>query len=398
MNMQFNFDDYPSIDRSNFVRYNPVFLKAIFGSTEVLPFWVADTDFKVLDKLSEALEARASLGLFGYETKSPKLKQALCDWYSSRYEIKLHPKKLLFMPTVNASIAAIVDEFSKIGDGVIIQPPVYQAFKGIIESQDREVVNNPLLKTGNHYQIDFDDLLAKAKNPANKIMILCSPHNPISRVWTEPELTKISQICSENNVMLIADEIHGDIVYPPHKYIGALNLYSGFSKNIIMVSSAGKTFGMPGLVDSFIYTPNAEYYKAIKSRIERFHLDKSNAFANTAWQIVYEHGNEWLDQMLAYIKGNVDYITEFLDQELPEIKLSEVSGTYQIWLDFRSLKMSNEELTIFLATEVGIALNQGFTYGPGGNGFMRMNIASPKSMIVKAMEQLKSAVMKLPSQ
>jgi cystathionine beta-lyase len=389
--MKYNFDNYPEADRSNFVRYNPVFLKTIFGRTDALPFWVADTDFLAMPELVQALEDRAKTGLFGYETKSPSLKKSLSKWYEDRYKIKLHPKKLLFMPSVNSSIAAIIDEFTIPGEGVIIQPPVYQAFKGIIESLEREVINNPLVLSDNQYEIDFDDLEQKAQSPSAKIFLLCSPHNPVGRVWGEDELRKISQICAENELLLITDEIHGDIVYEPSKYIGMLNIHKEFGTNIIMVSSAGKTFGMPGLVDSFIFTPNHDYHGGLKKRIERFHLDKSNAFANTAWQVVYEHGHDWLEQMTAYLKGNVDYISDYLENNLDAVQLPMPEGTYQIWLDFRNLNLSNEELARFLAEEAGIALNQGYTYGPGGDGFMRMNIASPRKMIVQAMEQLKEA-------
>jgi cystathionine beta-lyase len=389
--MNYKFDDYPVADRDNFVRYNPIFLKTIFGRNDILPFWVADTDFPVMPALSEALQERAEVGLFGYETKSPALKKSLSHWYESRYAIRIHPKKLLFMPSVNSSIATIIDEFSIPGEGVIIQPPVYQVFKGIIDSLEREVINNPLVLRDNRYEIDFDDLKKKAQSPSAKILILCSPHNPVGRVWQEKELNRIAQICTENDILLITDEIHGDIVFSPNKYIGMLNVYKEVSDNIIMVSSAGKSFGMPGLIDSFISTPNSQYFERLKKRIERFHLDKSNAFANTAWQVVYEQGHEWLEQMTTYLKANVDYIAGFLKNNITEVNLPMPEGTYQIWLDFRELGLSNEELAIFLAKESGIALNQGHTYGPGGDGFMRMNIASPRNMIIQAMEQLKDA-------
>jgi len=390
--MSLNFDAYPDIDRSNFVRYNPVFLKSIFGRTDILPFWVADTDFEVMPALQEALAKRAESGMFAYETKSPALKQSLATWYETRYNIQINARRLLFMPSVNASIAAIIDEFTKPGDGVIIQPPVYQAFKNIIDGLGRETINNQLVLENNQYQIDFDDLRDKAQLSSTKIMLLCSPHNPVGRVWSEKELTEIAQICAENNLIMITDEIHGDIVYKPHQYNGMTNVYKQFGNNIILVSSAGKSFGMPGLVDSFIFTPNNDYYKIIKQRIERFHLDKSNGFANVAWQVVYENGGEWLDQLTSYLHENVKLITSFLENEVSEVKLPNPEGTYQIWLDFRKLNLSNEDLAKFLSQDAGIALNQGFTYGPGGDGFARMNIASPKSMITEAMEKLKHAV------
>jgi len=394
--MDSKFDNYLEANRDNFVRYNPVFLKSLFGSTDVLPFWVADADFQVMPKLIEKLTERAEQGLFGYETKSLDLKKALSSWYDHRYDIKINARKLLFIPTVNASIAAIIDELSEPGDGIIIQPPVYQAFKSIIDGLGRETIDNPLVYTDNHYQVDFDDFRAKAEKPSNKIFLLCSPHNPVGRVWTKEELMQMAQICTENNVLIIADEIHGDIVYSPNKYIGMLSIQKQLNDdNIIMVSSAGKSFAMPGLIDSFIYTPNAGYHQALKERIAKFHLDKSNAFANTAWQVVYEHGGNWIDEMTKYLKGNIDYITSFLNEHLPQIRLPKPEGTYQIWLDFRKLKLTDDQLAKFLSLEAKIALNEGHTYGPGGGGFARMNIASPRAMIEKGMLQLKDAVDRL---
>jgi cysteine-S-conjugate beta-lyase len=390
--MNYNFDENIIADRNNFVRSNPVFLKAIFGRVDVLPFWVADTDFQVMPALKKALSSRVETGLFGYETKSPELKKSLAKWYNKKYQIKIKANRLLFMTSVNTSVAALIDEFTNPGDGVIIQPPVFSLFKSTIDSLGREVINNPLQLRENHYEFDFEDLQLKAQEQSNKMLILCSPHNPVGRVWTNNELTKLARICVENNVLLVTDEIHGDVVYSPNKYIGMLSIYHNYSENIIMVSSAGKSFGMPGLVDSFLFTPNNEYYLKIKERIERFHLDKSNAFANIAWQAAYENGDAWLQQMTSYLQGNIDYIAKFLEEEIPEIGLTKPEGTYQVWLDFRNLKMTDEELSAFLVSDAGIALNSGASYGLGGEGFMRMNVGSTSSTIERAMQQLKTAV------
>ncbi|MEN8247851.1 MAG: PatB family C-S lyase [Bacteroidota bacterium] len=390
--MNNKFDFYPDTNRENFSRYNPFFQKLVFGRNDLLPFWVADTDFVVMPELSDALAKRANLGLFPYENKSPDLKKSLADWYNSKYDIQMNGKKLLFLPSVNTSIATIIDEFTDPGDGVIIQPPVYQAFAETIKDINREVVNNPLILKDDFYEIDFEDLQLKAQQESSKIMLLCSPHNPVGRVWKKDELQKIVQICIENDILMITDEIHGDIVFEPNLYIGMLNIYEGLSDNVIMVSSAGKTFGIPGLLDSFIYTPNTEYHKQIRTRIKAFHLDKGNAFSNVAWEVIYKHGDTWLKEMKSYLEGNIEYIHKFLKNHLPMIKMTPPEGTYQVWLDFRQLGLDNQELARFLSENAGIALNQGNTYGPGGDGFARMNIASPKTMISQAMNQLKEAV------
>jgi cysteine-S-conjugate beta-lyase len=390
--MDYNFDENVIADRDNFVRSNPVFLKAIFGRVDVLPFWVADTDFQVMPALKKALAARVETGLFGYETKSPALKKSLSKWYDKRYQIKIKANRLLFMTSVNTSLAALIDEFSSPGDGIIIQPPVFSLFRTIIDSLGRKVINNPLRLAEDRYEFDFADLELKVQDPVNKMLILCSPQNPVGRVWTSNELTKLAQICVENDVLLVTDEIHGDVVYSPNKYVGMLSIYHQFSDHIVMVSSAGKSFGMPGLVDSFIFTPNNAYYEKIKERIERFHLDKSNAFANIAWEAAYTNGEVWLQEMTNYLRGNIDYIAEFLKQNIPIIGLTKPEGTYQVWLDFRKLELTDEELSTFLARDASLALNSGTSYGPGGEGFMRMNIGSTRSTIEQAMQQLKVAV------
>lgn len=392
--MTYDFDKFPAIDRSNFVRYNQKFQKLVFGADNLLPFWVADTDFEVFPALSQALTERAALGYFPYETKSPQLKDELSNWYLRRYAIKINPRRLLFTPSVNTSIATIIDEFSRRGDGIIIQPPVYQAFAGIINGLERTIINNPLKIEEQRYKIDFEDLEKKAARKEAKIFLLCSPHNPVGRVWSAEELKKIAEICESNNVLMLTDEIHGDIIYPPNEYYGMLNVYEELSTNIIMVSSAGKSFGIPGLIDSFISTPNTEYYKLLRTRIENFHFDKSNGFANTAWEIIYKDGEKYLEQMLQYLKNNIDFLDDFISSNIPGVSFIPPEGTYQIWLNFNKLGLDNSELKNLLVQKAGLAMNEGHTYGPGGDGFMRMNIASPRKILEEAMGRLADTINK----
>ena len=389
--MKYDFDSFKDCDRTNFVRHNPTFLKSFFGKTELLPFWVADTDFEVLPELTKALVERAQQGLFAYETKSPDQKKALCNWYKKQYDVNIHPKSLLFTPSVNTSIALILEEFTEPGAGIIIQPPVYQAFASTIEGLDRKVINNPLVLRDNRYHIDFEDLTSKLNRSDAKILLLCSPHNPVGRVWRSDELNTIAQLCSENDVLLLSDEIHGDVVFSPNHYLSMLKVYEGYEKNMIMISSPGKSFGIPGLIDSFISSPNRDYIKRLHNRIEKYHLGKGNAFSNTALQAVYDHGAEYLEQMTSYIEGNVHYMQDIVD-EIPGVEIIAPEGTYQVWVDFRGLNLSNEDLASFLVSSAGLAVNQGFTYGEGGSGFVRMNIACPRSIIKQAMIQLKEAV------
>jgi len=387
-----NFDQYSDIDRSNFVRYNPVFQKMVFGQADLLPFWVADSDFSVMPELTRDLSKRAELALFPYETKSPQLKESISAWYQKQYNISIKAKRLLFTPSVNTSIAVIIELFTNHGEGVIIQPPVYQAFAGTISGLNRKVIDNPLQYSNGRYEIDFDDLDKKTRLDEAKIFLLCHPHNPIGRVWNRDELRQMAEICYRNNVLLVTDEIHGDITYAPNEYIGMSDIAQEFSDQVIMISSAGKTFGIPGILDSFIFTANTDYYKALRNRIEVLHIGKSNAFANVAWESIYLHGEAWLAQFKEYLSENINAIHDFLEVNIPEISFTKPEGTYQIWLNFEKLQMENEALTKFIVEKARIGMNPGHTYGAGGDGFMRMNIASPRDMLLKGMSQLAEAV------
>ncbi len=396
--MSANFDEFPGLDRQQFIRHNPAFQEKIFGRSGLLPFWVADTDFKVMTELIRALTERAEMGLFGYETPTAALREAIAHWQHSRYGSEVVGQELLFTPSVNTSIAIIINEFSKKGEGVIVQPPVYSAFMSTIKKLSRQVVYNPLIATGHGYRMDFDDLEKQAAKPENKIMILCSPHNPTGRVWQPAELQQVCDICARHDVLLISDEIHLDIVYPPHQFTATLGIYAPLGENIVMVSSAGKSFGIPGLVSSYLFTPSRSIRTTIQKHIQRYHLDKSNAFSNTAIATVYRQGSDWLSSMIAYLQGNIDYVDDFLRNELPAVRFRPPEGTYQLWLDMRGLGMDNHQLSSFLVEEAGLALNPGYSYGPGGDGFARMNIASPRSLIRQGMEQLAAAVKRLPGQ
>lgn len=391
--MAAKFDKFKKdINRSSFVRYNENYLKSIFGSADVEPFWVADSDFIVMPQLSKALKNTAKRGLYPYELKTPEIKQPLIDWYKTRHSLGMAMDGLLFTTSVNTGLAAAIDELTAKGDGVIIQPPVYQAFKGIINGIDRKVVTNELKLIGGKYEIDFTDLEKKATVKKTTAMILCSPHNPVGRVWLPDELEKIADICIKNNVLMLTDEIHADIIYSSSKFIGMTEVYKDKSTNIIMFGSAGKSFGIPGLVDSFIYTPNADLKKALQDRIMRFHLGKSNAFGNTSLKTVYKFGYKWLDKKLDYLEKTVDMIETFLDKNIPEVSMVKPEGTYQVWLNFSKITKNDDKLKSLLFEKAKLGVLLGTEYGKGGKGFVRMNIATPQPILFKALKKLEKAV------
>ncbi len=389
------FDKYKKdINRSTFVRYNENYLVGTFGSADVTPFWVADSDFIVMPELVKALKKTAKRGLYPYELKTPEIKQPLIDWFKKRHKININTDGLLFTTSVNSGLAATIDELTAKGDGIIIQPPVFQGFKGIIKGVGRKVVNNKLTLKDGKYEIDFNDLEKKAADKKNTAMVLCSPHNPVGRVWTQQELEKIAKICIANNVLMLSDEIHADIIYSKATFIGMTEVYKGKSDNIIMLGSAGKSFGIPSLVDSFMYTPNPVLKKKIQERIMRFHLGKSNAFGNAALKTVYTHGYKWLDKKINYLEKTVAAIETYLAKNIPEVTLIIPEGTYQVWLDFNKVTKNDEELKELLYKKAKLGITLGTEYGIGGKGYARMNIASPRPTIMDALKRLKKALEK----
>lgn len=387
------FDKYKKdIDRSTFVRYSDNYLNMLFGSNKVAPLWVADSDFIVMPELVKAMKKVAKRGLYPYELKTPAIKQPLIDWFNKRHKIKMKMDGLLFTIGVQTSLAATLDELTEKGDGIIIQPPVYNAFKSLILGVDRKIVNNKLKLVKGKYEMDFDDLKKKAADKKTKAMILCNPHNPIGRVWTKKELEQVAEICIANDVLMLTDEIHCDITYSYAKFTSMTEVYKGKSDKIIMYGSAGKSFGIPGLVDSFIYTPNEELKKTLQKRIMRFHLGKSSSFGVAAMKTVYKHGYKWLDTKLKYLEKTVEMIDDYLKKHLPDIQMIKPEGTYQVWLDFNKVVKDDDELSelLFKKAKVGIAL--GSMYGPGGEGFARMNIASPQHMIMDALKAIEKAI------
>lgn len=391
--MSAKFDKYKTdVNRSTFVRYSENYLNSLFGDPNVMPLWVADSDFMVMPELTKAMKKIAKRALYPYELKTPGIKQPLIDWFAKRHKVKINPEGLLFTTSVLTGLAAAIDELTAKGDGILIQPPVYNSFKGLIEGVDRKVVNNPLKLKDGTYEINFKDLEKKAAGKNTKAMILCSPHNPVGRVWTADELEKIADICIANKVLMLTDEIHCDIIYSNSTFTGMTEVYKGKSDQIIMFGSAGKSFGIPGLVDSFIYTPNQEYKKALQNRIMRFHLGKSNSFGIVAMKTVYKHGDKWLNKKLSYLEKTIKMIESFLEKNLPQVKLVKPQGTYQVWLDFSEVTKNDEELSELLYKKAKIGIGLGSMYGPGGEGFARMNIASPQPMIMEALKAIEKAI------
>ena len=388
-----NFDEYINRYEYPTLKWSKSFLKKYFGNGDALPMSVADMDLKAPPTVIEALHQRVSHGIYGYEYRPDGYFEALQAWYQTRYGWKIEREQIEFSPSILSAIAILIARHSDEGDGVIIQPPVFFEFRMVIRNNRRKVVTNPLKLVEGQYQIDFEDLERKASRPENKVLILCTPHNPVGRVWTKVELARVAKICERHEVFVIADEIHGDFTFPPHQFVPYLTVTEG--GNAAVCLSPAKTFNISGIVDAFIVIPDEEHRRQFHEFTHRYQMNKVNVFAAAALEAAYRNGGKWLDALLVYLKGNVDFIRKYLRQNNIGVSLIEPEGTFLVWLDFRELGLTAEELKNFLAFEAQLALAPGYWFGREGTGFARMTIGCPRSTIQKALDNLTKAVSKL---
>ena len=379
-------------------------LQEHFGNDQALPFWVADMDFPAPPAVLESLQKRVEHGVFGYEYKTDGYFDALLGWYANRHQWTIDPAHIEACPSVLNAVSILINQHSEAGDGVIIQPPVFFEFRQIIRSNGRRIVKNPLLfengrverERSGRYQIDFADLEIKAANPKNKLLILCNPHNPIGRVWTREELTQVGVICQQHNVLIIADEIHGDIIYPPHRYTPLASISKELAQISFTCLSPAKTFNIAGMVDAITVIPNETHRAQFRDFAHRYQINKTNVFALAAIEAAYRQGEPWLDELLTYLQSNVDFLRAYLQKNIPQISLVEPEGTYLVWLNFAGLGLDAKALERFLAQKAQIALNPGYWFGREGAGFARMNIACPQSILQEALVRLARAVADIP--
>jgi len=383
-----------SIDRNQFptMKSNPDRLNEHFGVDNAVPLWVADMDFPAPQVVIDSLVKRAQHGIYGYEYRTDGFHEAILNWYKTRHNWDINPNHLEQAPTILNAVTVLMNQHSEEGDGVIIQPPVFFEFNMVLKASNRKRMKNSLKLVDGRYEIDFDDLEAKASDPNNKVMILCNPHNPVGRVWTREELVRVATICAENDVFLISDEVHGDIVYAPNTYTSVANLGDELAQHVAVCLSPAKTFNIAGMVDAMVVIPNKENRERFHDFAHRYQTNKINLFTSAAVEVAYRDAGDWVDNLLIYLQGNIDFIRETLAEKMPQVKLIEPEGTYLVWLDLRGLDMDAKALQTFLAQEAKIAVNAGYWFGGEGAGFARMNIASPRAMIDDALTRLENAL------
>ncbi|MBD5543360.1 MAG: pyridoxal phosphate-dependent aminotransferase [Lachnospiraceae bacterium] len=359
----------------------------------VLPLWVADMDFMTSKKILDAVEARVRHGIFGYTESREKYFDAVAGWMERRHGWEVQRNWLVKTPGVVFALAMAVKAYSRIGDAVLIQQPVYYPFTEVIEDNDRRVVSNDLvLLEDGKYHIDLEDFERKIVENRIPLFLLCSPHNPVGRVWTKEELIGMGDICQKHNVVVVSDEIHEDFVFGDRKHLVFANLKKEFADLSITCTSPAKTFNLAGLQVSNIFIPNGKLRGQFRKQVAAAGYSQLNAIGLTACEAAYCYGDEWYEAMMEYIAGNIDFMREYIQAELPMLKLIEPEGTYLIWVDFRELGLSEAELEKLIVKKANLWLDSGAIFGKTGAGFERFNVACPRSILKQAMEQLKTAI------
>ena len=356
----------------------------------LFPGSVADMDFKAPPVVLDAMQARLSHGVFGYETVPEGLLPALASWLHTRHGWAVDPAHILRAPNVLNSMAMAINTFTNAGDGLIVQPPVFFDFYDIAAENGRKIIPNPLIETDGHYRMDFADLEAKAADPSAKILLLCNPHNPVGRVWTPLELTRVGDICAAHNVLVISDEIHGGITFAGHPYTPFASLGQAYAENSITSLSPAKVFNLASCGGAFTVVPEKVKRVAMQAANSALTVNKNNAFASVAMQAAYAGGGPWLDAVLAYLEGNARMVADMLAPTKVKIKVNE--GLFLMWLDFRALGFTPDDLHAFLREKANMQLTRGVAFGEGGSGFARLNIACSRARLKAALSHLVKAL------
>lgn len=356
---------------------------------DVLPFWVADMDFRVAEPITRALHARVDHGIFGYSEAGSSYFKALADWQKTYFHWTIHPEWLIKTPGVVPAINIAVKALTKPGDGVLLHQPVYYPFLSAIEKNGRRLVNSGLVLKEGHYEIDFDDMERKIEEGGVKLALLCTPHNPVGRVWTKEELTRYAEICLRHDVKIVTDEIHQDFTYPGHTHTNFATISREAADNAIICTAPSKTFNIAGLQNSNIFIPNPEIRRAFQEELDAFGYDQLNVMGLVASEAAYREGRPWLEAVKSYLKGNLDFTRSFFKKEMPEMKLIEPEGTYLIWVDASAYGLSNEELEHKILYDCHLWLDMGYIFGKEGEGFLRFNLACPRETLEKGLRQLK---------
>jgi len=370
----------------------------VFGKRDVLPLWIADMDIRCPQPIIEAFKKRVEHGVFGYTAKMDAFFDAIIGWEKRRHGWEVDKAWINTCPGIVSGINTAIQAFSQPGDKVIIQPPVYHPFYDAVVGNGRQLVFNPLKKESGRFTMDFEDLEKKIDD-RTKILILCSPHNPVGRVWTRDELERLAKICLNKGVLILSDEIHQDIVFSPHSHIPLASLTADARGNPLPIGertitfiAPSKTFNIAGLVTSGVIIPNRRLFAEFEYRIKANGIGIGNAFGVLGLEVAYNEGEEWLNRLLPYLEANIDYTLAFLETQAPQIKCVKPDGTFLLWLDCEGLGKDDSCLRNWFVEKASLGLDAGAVFGPGGEKHMRLNIGCPRSTLAEALNRLKTAL------
>lgn len=370
-------------------------LKWDAAGPDTLPMWVADMDFKTAPAITEALIKRAAHGIFGY-TKTPQAYyDAITAWFARRHNWQIQPSWILTAPGVVPALSAIIQALTQEGDKIILQTPVYNCFFSCIKDNQRQILTNPLIYKNQTYYIDFEDLEQKAAQPGVRFLLLCNPHNPAGRVWTREELLKAAEICLRHGVKIIADEIHGELVSPGYTYIPFASLGQEITQHTITCTSASKAFNIAGLQAANLVIADEALRQETEQRLKTNEISALGVFGVEATIAAYTQGEDWLNQLNAYIHQNAVFLEQYFLNHMPFLPVTRLEGTYLVWINCQALGMSSAQLSNKLRTEGKILVNPGHLYGTEGNGFIRLNIACPQALLKDGLDRFYQVVKNL---
>lgn len=389
--MKYNFDEIVQRKHTDCLKYDNV--KEIFGTEEILPMWIADMDFKTPDFIVEAIRKRLDHELLGYTYCCKRWRPAIQNWVSRHYNWSIEPEEIGFVGGIVPAISFALQCFTKAGDKVLIQPPVYHPYHHVTHDLERTLVLSPLKLIDGQFAIDFADFEEKIKGC--KVFLLCNPHNPGGRVWTREELERMCEICVKNGVLVISDEIHCDMALKGYRHIPFASINEDAKNNCITLMAASKTFNIAGLKSSYHIIQNEEIRNRYNAFLRKSELDTAHVFATGPVATAYEGGDEWLAQMLEYVEGNIDFMEQYLKEKMPKMGMIRPQASYLVFLDARGLGLPHDQLVEFFIREAKVGMNDGAMFGEEGSGYMRMNLGCPRSVLEKALNQIKMAYDKI---
>jgi cystathionine beta-lyase len=384
-----NFDEPAGREGTDCIKYDR--REETFGVKDIIPMWVADMDFNTPDFVVESLQKRLEHHIYGYSFRSSEYFQSMISWIKTRHNWTVEKEWISFSPGIVPALNFCTLAFTQAGDNIIVQPPVYFPFFSAAESHGRNLIYNRLTESEGKWDMDYNSLIAGIDSKT-KMIIISNPHNPVGRVWTPEELNNLADICLKNNILIISDEIHCDLVLPGFTHTPMASLSEKIAENTVTLIAPSKTFNLAGLSTSSVIIKNPVLRKSFNRIVDNLHVGNGNIFGNTASIAAYTNGHKWLDALLDYIDNNIEFVKDYCGKMIPEIIPVQPEATYMIWLDCRRFGMSGKDLQNFFVHKAGVGMNEGSTFGPGGEGFMRMNIGTTHQTVMKAMEQIERAV------